>query len=151
MKHLTEKLLQEYITSEKSYARGVGYFQEGVVILDRFDEKSAQGRVAGTQVYRVALNTIKTNELSGDCSCPAFQDYGPCKHLAALGLVALAMLENGYAPSEECVERIERQEKFRETLASMDKTELIDLILQHLGDDEYLYWDLCEADDVYEL
>lgn len=36
----------------------------------------------GDDEYEVTLSWIKT-KITGHCECPAFQDYGPCKHMVA--------------------------------------------------------------------
>lgn len=64
--------------------------------------------------------------------------------MAAVGLAALASQKGGYHPSEYCLERIRQQDTLRKILSSMDKEELIALILQRLGDDEAFYWEMCE-------
>lgn len=104
-----------------------------------------EARSIETQVYHTTLSLDQRGKLSGNCTCPAFRDYGPCKHLVAVGLAAIAARQGGYEPSEDCLERIRQQEVLRKALASMDKPELISLILQYLGDDEEFYWDICEG------
>lgn len=145
MKTLTEESLKAYINQEKYLQRGRQYFTAGEVVLDQVMDHAIKARVMGTQVYRAVLTLDRSNTLSGTCTCPAFRDYGPCKHLAATGLAALALKAGGYKPSEDCQERIRQQEALRSALSSLDKEDLIDLILQHLGDDEEFYWGVCEG------
>ena len=144
MKTLTEQSLRDYIDHETYLQRGRAYFAAGDVVLDQMTDHTIKARVVGTQVYRTTLALDRHHQLSGQCTCPAFRDYGPCKHLAAVGLAALALNEGGYEPSEDCQERIRQQDTLRRALSSLDKEDLIALILQHLGDDEEFYLEVCE-------
>lgn len=53
------------------------------------DLSAAQVReqVSGTEDYRTTV-TGRGVDIGGDCSCPAFSDFGPCKHIAATALSA---------------------------------------------------------------
>ena len=44
-------------------------------------------QVAGTEDYRVNL-IGKGETIKGECTCPAFDDYGFCKHMVATALSA---------------------------------------------------------------
>lgn len=44
-------------------------------------------QVAGSDDYRVLL-TGRGKKIGGECSCPAFTDWGFCKHMVATALAA---------------------------------------------------------------
>ena len=44
-------------------------------------------QVAGTEDYRTEL-TGRGEDFDGECSCPAFEDWGFCKHMVATALAA---------------------------------------------------------------
>ncbi|MEO6423478.1 MAG: DUF6880 family protein [Candidatus Nitrotoga sp.] len=71
------------------YARGKGYFEQGLVrSLDENDDEIT-AYVEGTYEYEVRL-WEENNELCYECSCPVGQDYEFCKHCVAVGLAVLA-------------------------------------------------------------
>lgn len=75
------------LAGDAAFARGEAYSREGRVELLSDDGIVASARVAGTSVYRTVLRTGRAG-IEGECSCPAFTDYGFCKHLVATGLAA---------------------------------------------------------------
>ena len=70
-------------------SRGARYAREGVVeVLERQDHK-ATACVHGTHDYRVSL-VWQNDALAGRCTCPAYAQGVPCKHMAALAYALLA-------------------------------------------------------------
>jgi hypothetical protein len=65
-----------------AFVRGEAYHREGRVEILAIEPRRVLARVTGTEDYRVNLlgqgETIK-----GECDCPAFDDYGFCKHMVA--------------------------------------------------------------------
>jgi uncharacterized Zn finger protein len=78
------------VAGEKVFARGQAYHKDGQVEIVSIDGGVVAARVRGTQLYRTRLET-QGGQLSGECSCPAFDDFGFCKHLVATGLAANAL------------------------------------------------------------
>jgi uncharacterized Zn finger protein len=74
---------------EKAFARGEAYFHDGLVDLLALESARVLGRVTGTEDYRTAL-TASGAKIAGECTCPAFTDWGFCKHLVATALAANA-------------------------------------------------------------
>jgi uncharacterized Zn finger protein len=91
---------------EKVFARGVAYQRDGQVEIIAVEPLRVPARVLGTEIYRVEL-TGRGSELSGECSCPAFSDWGFCKHLVAAALAANA------AESGEPAEAVNRLSRIR--------------------------------------
>jgi uncharacterized Zn finger protein len=81
------------LAGDKVYPRGVAYHAEGRVRLLAADAARVLARVAGSETYRVEL-TGGAGNIGGVCACPAFDDWGFCKHMVA---VALAVNEAGPA------------------------------------------------------
>jgi uncharacterized Zn finger protein len=72
-----------------AFSRGEAYFREGRVTILSLDAARVVTRVAGTEPYRAEV-LAKGATISGRCSCPAFEDYGFCKHMVASALAANA-------------------------------------------------------------
>lgn len=114
---------------EPYLSRGKGYFKDGLVELFYISSNNVKARVAGTQIYSVILSR-KNKLIEGTCSCVAFSDYGPCKHLAATAFAVLQYNRDGYKPSEEYYDRIQIYDKLKKHLSSLSKQDLISLIMK---------------------
>jgi uncharacterized Zn finger protein len=79
------------LAGDKVFERGVAYHQAGQVEILSVEPRRVVARVAGTEDYRSVL-TGAGSDIDGTCSCPAFSDWGFCKHLVA---VALTMNDSG--------------------------------------------------------
>ncbi len=127
---ISEKELT-YFIGEPYLSRGKTYFKEGLIELLKIEDEKVTARAAGSSIYRISL-TRKKRKLSGHCSCVAFIEFGPCKHLAATGFALIAHQKSGnqYKPSEEYFERTEAYDKIERKLIRQPKQELVSLILQ---------------------
>lgn len=74
---------------EKVFARGEAYHRDGQVRILAIEPARVLAQVLGTEEYRAAL-TGRGREIGGECSCPAFGDWGFCKHMVATALAANA-------------------------------------------------------------
>ena len=74
----------------KLYKRGEGYSEGGrVTVIGQHG-----GRVAAQIDGESGRYTVEVNEADitdAACSCPAFDDWGLCKHMAALAIAANAL------------------------------------------------------------
>ena len=68
-------------------ARGRAYFTANRVALSDVADGVATGQVLGSRLYTVSVRWTNRGLISGDCNCPAYDDYGPCKHLWAMMLL----------------------------------------------------------------
>jgi uncharacterized Zn finger protein len=100
----------------KVFARGEGYAEAGYVELVDTDEDAILAHVHGSETYVVDM-TPSMN--AGLCTCPAFEDWGFCKHL-----VAVAMVYNDSTENELKGVR-GRMSRLREGLALEDREALI--------------------------
>lgn len=71
-----------------AFHRGEEYFNEGFVESLAVDQERASAIVQGTRAYRCNLRA-KGEGVQGDCTCPAYEDAGFCKHLVAVGLAVM--------------------------------------------------------------
>ena len=70
-----------------AFARGEAYHRDGRVEILDIEPRRVLAQVAGTEDYRV--NLLGAGEtIKGECDCPAFDDYGFCKHMVATALAA---------------------------------------------------------------
>jgi uncharacterized Zn finger protein len=77
-----------------AFTRGEAYHRDGRVEILAIEPRRVLAQVAGTEDYRVNL-LGKGETIKGECSCPAFDDYGFCKHMVA---AALAANESDHGP-----------------------------------------------------
>lgn len=110
--------LREFF-GDKVFARGETYLRDGLVAIIDADSKRIRAQVSGGEEYRTVV-TGKGADIGGECSCPAFEDYGPCKHMAATALAANA---GAGAAAEGTLTRI------RTHLSKKDAAALVDLIV----------------------
>jgi uncharacterized Zn finger protein len=126
--------LREF-AGEKVFARGVAYHEDGRVEIISIDSARVLARVIGSEVYRSELKTVG-RKFSGGCSCPAFSDWGFCKHLVAIALAA-----NDLEPAavEQAANRLS---KIREHLRAKGIEPLIAMIMGLAERDPALFGDL---------
>lgn len=104
----------------KVFARGLEYFQDGAVDLLSVEPNRVHAMVLGSADYKVVLSGT-AGQVEGHCTCPAFHDWGFCKHMVATALAANAAGEAGDA--EPVLTRI------REHLTSKGKAALVDMVI----------------------
>jgi len=139
--NLTLAQLQRYV-DQRYVDRGRGYFEQGLVVLNEVSDNRVQATCSGERVYKTTL-TEQGGHLDGDCTCPTFEDFGPCKHIAATALAVMASRKGMYAASNEAVERADGYRAIREHLLEMEKSDLVDFVLR-IADEEDVLWLLNE-------
>ena len=77
------------LAGETTYARGAAYAKEGRVRLLSIGPTAVRAEVTGSELYAVVLQGTD-DDIWGDCDCPAYDDYGFCKHLVAVALAVNA-------------------------------------------------------------
>lgn len=113
--------LREF-AGEKVFARGVAYHEDGQVEIVSIDNACVVARVIGSEVYRSQLDGLG-KKFSGECSCPAFSDWGFCKHLVATALAA-----NDLHPGE-LEKATSRLTKIRDFLRAKGVEPLVEMIM----------------------
>lgn len=117
------------LAGDKVFARGLAYHQAGQVTILTIEPGRVVARVAGSENYRAVLTGSGTR-IGGQCSCPAFEDFGFCKHLVATALTA-----NDADPTagDGVLERI------RTHLRGKDTESLVALIIDLAERDDLLF------------
>lgn len=126
--------LREF-AGEKVFARGVAYHEDGQVEIVSIDNARVVARVIGSEVYRSQLDGTG-KKFSGECSCPAFSDWGFCKHLVATALAA-----NDLHPGE-LEKATSRLTKIREYLRAKGVEPLVEMIMGIAERDPELFRDI---------
>lgn len=104
------------------FARGEAYYRdERVEILDVTPSR-VLARVAGTEDYRTVV-TGQAAAIDGECSCPAFERDGFCKHMVAVALAANANAATGEAAVDGTVAQI------RDYLKSKGVDALVEMVV----------------------
>ena len=116
---------------DKVYARGLAYFKSGAVTLTALDAKRATARVEGSEDYRSVLTGFG-KIFESDCTCPAIENWGFCKHLVATALKANEAFGAG-ASIENADDRIAAY------LIKQDKKALVTMLVELAERDEALY------------
>lgn len=105
---------------EKVFSRGEEYFHEGLVKILALEPARVLAVVSGTERYRTTLTAV-AGSIDGNCTCPAYTDWGFCKHLVATALAANAAEGDGAAPEASSLDRIKTylREQGTEALVGM--------------------------------
>lgn len=120
---------------EPYFSRGNDYFKRRLVKIISLTPFQVKAHALGTSLYTVNLK-FQRNELDGDCTCIAYEDFGPCKHIAAASLAVIQQNpEKGYTSSQKCSEAYEELEELKKYLSSKKKHEFIEMILKYANDD----------------
>lgn len=106
------------MAGEAAFARGAAYAASGAVNIVMAGAGGIHALVRGSETYRVRLGG-KGRDLTGECTCPAFERDGWCKHLVAAALVANAAGE----------ELPDRQGAIRSHLVGLGTEALADMLL----------------------
>jgi uncharacterized Zn finger protein len=105
---------------DTTFARGEAYQRSGQVAILSFDAARVVARVSGGEDYRTVV-TGAGAAIGGECSCPAYEDSGFCKHMVAVALAANAAA--GDDPPPDPLEPI------RDHLRSQEPAALVALLL----------------------
>ncbi len=120
------------LTGDRAFARGRDYHKAGQVTILSLEADRVLARVEGSETYRSVL-TGKAKRIGGECTCPAFEDYGFCKHLVAVGLTANDAASAGVAPSASPMDRIRRH------LRGLDTDTLVAMLTDLAERDDALF------------
>src|SRR5215472_5581423 len=77
------------LAGAKVFARGETYFDDGEVQILTIESDRVLAQVSCSEDYRTELRG-RGKTIEGHCSCPAYTDWGFCKHMVAVGLAANA-------------------------------------------------------------
>jgi hypothetical protein len=125
------KALRE-LAGAKVFARGEDYHRDGQVAILSIRGDRVVAQVAGSEDYRTELSG-RGADIEGQCSCPAFTDWGFCKHMVATALAANAAGPEAEAAGAGALARI------RDHLRQKGVEELIDMIVDLAEQDAALF------------
>lgn len=120
---------------DKIFARGEAYHRDGHVEIIAIECGRILAQVAGTEDYRTELRG-GNKAIAGECSCPAFEDWGFCKHMVAVALTANALTSDAEARVTGALTRI------REHLRQLGVDDLTNMILTLAGRHPSLFREL---------
>lgn len=120
------------LAGEKVFARGEAYHRDGQVVILSIDPDRVLAQVAGTEDYRTQL-IARGKKIDGECSCPAFEDWGFCKHMVATALAANAAGPDAEARGGGALARI------RDHLKQKGVEALIDMVMEMAERDAALF------------
>jgi uncharacterized Zn finger protein len=106
----------------KTFERGQAYDRDGSVRILILDPARVLAQVAGTEDYRTEV-IGRGRKIAGNCSCPAFEDRGFCKHMVATALAANAATRDG-------VEEVGSLARIRDHLKTKSVDDLADMIVK---------------------
>lgn len=85
----------------RCHARGTAYAEQGQVAILAITPDRVIAEAYGNETYSVHL-TGSGKGIAGQCSCPAHDDAGFCKHMVAAMLVTNGILEAGGRTDKIC-------------------------------------------------
>ncbi len=126
------------IAGDKFFERGEGYCAAGAVEDIVELRGTIKATVAGTHNYKVKIQAYH-DELDYICNCPVGQNGLFCKHLVATGLAWLQEQQDvAGSPAKGETRKIKKPDIFETLhgyLATLDKKQLINTIIEQAGDD----------------
>lgn len=84
------------LAGEQVFARGEAYHRGGYVEILSIEPGRIFAQVSGAEDYRTEL-TRGHKAIGGECSCPAFEYWGFCKHMVAAALAVNALTDDAAA------------------------------------------------------
>ena len=120
------------LAGEKVFARGEAYYRGDQVQILAIEPVRVLAQVAGTEDYRTEL-TGRGKKFGGACSCPAFEDWGFCKHMVATALAANAAGDDAEAESTGTLSRM------RDHLKKRGVDALVEMIMDFAERDPALF------------
>lgn len=122
--------LQE-LAGERVFARGNDYHRDGNVRILALETGRVLAQVDGTETYRTEV-TGRDRKIGGACTCPAYRDWGICKHMVATALAANASAGEGDDKGVGALARI------REHLKTQSVQALVDMVIRQAERDPRL-------------
>lgn len=116
------------LAGERSFARGVGYFESGAIVDLVQTRNAISARVLGTEEYRVILRRGR-GSLEWSCTCPVGEKGDFCKHAVATGL---AWLERPEQDGDDLA-------GVRAHLQSESRESLVEILVEQAANDPELH------------
>jgi uncharacterized Zn finger protein len=119
------------LAGDRVFARGDAYFHDGKVDILGVEPGRIVARVTGTEDYRTVV-TGQGTAIGGECSCPAFERDGFCKHVVAVALAANGDILSGETGGGGALAQI------RDYLKTRDIDALVEMIVDMAERDSVL-------------
>jgi tetratricopeptide (TPR) repeat protein len=132
------------LAGAKVFERGQDYHADGQVEILSLEPVRVLAQVAGSDDYRTVL-TGRGKKIGGECSCPAFTDWGFCKHMVATALAANEALDSAAAGNGAALDGAGALGRIRAHLKSKDADALVDMIVDLAERDPALFRKLALA------
>jgi uncharacterized Zn finger protein len=132
---------------ERYLNRGAAYYKQGMVELIAVTKDKVTAHASGSSFYTITL-TFKNGILGGECSCPAFENFGPCKHIAAVGYAVIDhSASKAYKPKQAYYDHKEQYQAIVNHLMKKSKATLVNMIVASLDDNPDLQYEIeCEME-----
>lgn len=124
------------LAGDKVFERGEDYHADGQVEILSLEPKRVLAQVAGSDDYRTVL-TGSGKKIGGECSCPAFTDWGFCKHMVATALTTNETLADAADDGE--VDGAGTLDRIRAHLKAKSIDALVDMIVDLAEHDAGLF------------
>lgn len=131
------------LVGDKVFERGMSYHRSGQVEILHIDAKRVLAEVSGTEDYRTEL-VGRGREMGGECTCPAFRDWGYCKHMVAVALEANA------ATPDDANDTLDTLSRIRSHLKKRGIDALVEMIMEMAERDTVLFSKLDTAASILE-
>lgn len=132
------------LVGDKVFERGMSYHRSGQVEILHIDAKRVLAEVSGTEDYRTEL-VGHGREIGGECTCPAFRDWGHCKHMVAVALEANA------ASPDDANDTLDTLSRIRSHLKQRGIDALVEMIMEMAERDTVLFRKLDAAAAILEM
>ncbi|HEY1560228.1 MAG TPA: SWIM zinc finger family protein [Caulobacteraceae bacterium] len=93
------------IAGETVFGRGAAYARQGRVRILSVAPTEVRAEVRGSELYHASLAGDGA-DISGGCSCPAYESWGFCKHLVAVALAVNEASPDELATADEAEARL---------------------------------------------
>ncbi|MGQ0763974.1 MAG: SWIM zinc finger family protein [Acidobacteriota bacterium] len=125
------------LTTDRFFARGEAYFNEGRVNNLAEDDGTLTATVEGQRDYRVSLRS-GNSKVEYSCDCPVGLEGAFCKHLVAATLAWISPDADATGKTSERKRRETTEEKLRAFLELQDKTALVELLSNEAAENRAL-------------
>jgi len=126
------------LAGAKVFERGEDYHADGQVEILSLEPERVLAQVTGSDDYRTVL-AGRGKKIGGECSCPAFTDWGFCKHMVATALAANQALDFAAAGNGAAVDGAGTLGRIRAHLKTRGVDALVDIIVNLAERDPTLF------------
>ena len=124
MIQLTKNMIRNLATNEKTFMRGVQYFQNGRIQNASYSKSGKRYKITvkGKQIYMVTIEEQEDGSFLSNCNCPnSIKEKGACKHTVA----ALLMLLKHQERSEGNLPKNAEEKRAYQVLEYFDNQETV--------------------------